>query len=153
MWCLALARVALTRNEPRLVCKPRPSISRLRSSTFNLPRPLPRRVKHPQDFHRISSNPIRNEVRRFGNDQLPRPWNSPSSALAGFFFSGSTARKIFSTTRPAAAGLSSVITVLSHHGSEDRPTPTVSGHESPVTSPPVAAPPSGCYDLVFHDPC
>src|SRR5256885_16735826 len=142
MWCLALARVALTRNEPRLVCKPRPSIGRLRSSTFNLPRPLPRRVKHPQDFHRISSNPIRNEVRRFGNDQLPCPWNSPSSALAEFFFSGSTARKIFSTTRPAAAGLSSVITVLSHHRERrstypDRVEPRITNHLSSGCRPPV----------------
>ena len=31
--------------------------------------------------------------------------------------------------------------------------PTMSRHESPVTSTLVAAFPSECYDLVFHDPC
>jgi hypothetical protein len=30
---------------------------------------------------------------------------------------------------------------------------TVTDHGTRVTLPPVAAPPSGCYDLVFHDPC
>jgi hypothetical protein len=46
------------------------------------------------------------------------------------------------------------ITVLSNHR-ERRSTcvPTMSGHESRVTSRRVAPLPSECYDLVFHDPC
>jgi hypothetical protein len=46
------------------------------------------------------------------------------------------------------------ITVVSNHR-EPRSTcvPTMSRHESPVTSTLVAAFPSECYDLVFHDPC
>src|SRR6266849_4935816 len=31
--------------------------------------------------------------------------------------------------------------------------PQVADHGTRVTLPPVAAFPSGCYDLVFHDPC
>ncbi len=38
--------------------------------------PLPRRVRHSQNFHCISSHSIGNDVRRFGIDQLPRPRNS-----------------------------------------------------------------------------
>jgi hypothetical protein len=38
-------------------------------------------------------------------------------------------------------------------GSDDRPVPIMSGHESRVTSRRVAPLSSECYDLVFHDPC
>src|SRR5713226_3215114 len=32
------------------------------------PRPLPRRVKHSQNFHRVSSNTAGNDVQRFGSN-------------------------------------------------------------------------------------
>jgi len=38
-------------------------------------------------------------------------------------------------------------------GQPGRYLPQVTDHGTRVTLPPVAALPSGCYDLVFHDPC
>ena len=43
-------------------------------------RPLPRRVKHPQDFHRFTSRPVRHDVRSSRNHQLSRPRNSSCPA-------------------------------------------------------------------------
>src|SRR5260370_15153819 len=43
-------------------------------------RPLPRRVKHPQDFHRLTAYPVGHEVRCSRNHQLSRPCNSPCPA-------------------------------------------------------------------------
>src|ERR1700737_2804345 len=60
-------------------------------------RPLPRRVKHPQNFNRISLNPIRDNVRSFGNDQLSV--YSGASALIPSFLALAAPHPFESTTQ------------------------------------------------------
>src|SRR6266480_621046 len=99
MWCLALARVALfshagwgwvewaPQSEPPLSALLATSQASLQTKALDQSPPL----VHLQPFPATSApreTPAgfpphlleRKEVRRFGNDQLPRPWNSPSSA-------------------------------------------------------------------------
>lgn len=43
-------------------------------------RQLPRRVKHPQDFHSVTSHSVRDDVPGLGHDQLPCAVYTPRAA-------------------------------------------------------------------------
>src|SRR5260370_1331781 len=58
----------------------RPSASRKLFPASEFLRPLPRSVKHPQDFHCLAPHPVGHDVRSSRNHQLSRPCNSSRPA-------------------------------------------------------------------------
>jgi len=53
------------------------------SASSEFLRPLPRRVKHPQDFQSLTSHSVGNDIRRSRNHQLSRPYNPSRPAHGG----------------------------------------------------------------------